>query len=1404
MATSDILMGILLSEFTDAETLIEWAIENQLSEDPMVIERLRGLETKDDRDIQKVRCDKCERHYSKAYLSLHACNRKCDLRCRKCNQVFENRKMYYAHNMNVHHRGGADQLQDMPFQGVAPWEDDQGNVVDVELQRIYDMHRSLILDSHYIGPVTSIYNFPIDNTFNVHTLMRQARFIYNRENQVIRLNFIFGLILKNRETEEYRYFKPYKNEEVFLNPIQIADGGDLHKVRIRVRAMNFNDYVLRNRPNSKWIPVLVTNVRYWINKTNFAMGVGTLPMYLKRKTSLVGLDCNGRHTHDDNFCALRCYTYHLHPEMYAKAQTNKAFEAKVDLYLKKYKSYSDISYFPGLGIEDVSSFEECFEININIFDLSEENVVTPVFKSLLRFTDTMNLNMHQGHLSYIKNMEAYCHKYKCIKCDKLFKTCSNLSKHFRTCDSATKYIYPGGYFHSPTTVFDKLEEIGIFVEHEERIFPYFMVFDFESLLLKEEIKTSEKLTWTHKHVPISVSICSNVNGFSEAKCWVDVDTDRLLKSMVDYMYQISEEVYKLALRRWSHVFACLEIKQESLKRSAGEMEDDIEAKRVIEITRIANSFHSYCRQTPVLGFNCSKYDIPLIKEKLGVFFEDQDNCYVIKKNNAYLVFAEPKLKILDITNYLAPGCSYSQFLKAYNIGEDKSFFPYEFMDSSEKLQHPCLPDYDDFYSSLKKCNVLDVDGKGKQNYQRLQKIWKEREMETMEDFLIYYNNLDVSPFVLAVMKMQTFYFDRGVDIFKTSVSLPGVARKLLFDSAKSVAFSLFDELNKDLYKTMKANIVGGPAIIFSRYEKAGETMISQNQPCKSVIGLDANALYLWAFGLEMPTGEFVRRKAPDFRPLHRDKYMMMYVWMDWVSLKNNTLIYHKLNSGKEKCIPPFRVDGYDPSSRYVYEYNGCWYHGHNCHLNVNDDDREKKYARTMERMIYIQNKGYRVKVIWECQFQGMIQTNAELRAFIEERKPPFCRKFPRSVTEEQLLEAIKNESFFGAVECDIHVPDELYAYFSEYSPLFANTNVPFDKIGKHMQQHVLKFDLSQKPRRLLVGGMKAEKILLASKLLSWYMKHGLAVTKIYQAVEYSPLKCFKSFVEDVAKARRDGDKDQSMSIIADTMKLIGNSAYGSSIMNKEKHTKIKYVNDYHSACLSVNDPFFKKLTELSFNCFEVESFKKRITLDVPIQLGFFILQYAKLRMLQFHYDCMLKLIPRHLLKLVETDTDSMYYALASDNMETAVGDEMKTDFRNNVYNSCHDSITPLWFPRKCCDKHAKYDNRTPGLFKKEYVGTEVVALCSKTYIVANQNDSTQKFSSKGISRRSLGGDLFSKYKKVLDTQEKEDGENTGFRLKNNNIYTYTQIRSGFTYFYCKREVLDDGINTIPLDIVLRP
>jgi len=60
------------------------------------------------------------------------------------------------------------------------------------------------------------------------------------------------------------------------------------------------------------------------------------------------------------------------------------------------------------------------------------------------------------------------------------------------------------------------------------------------------------------------------------------------------------------------------------------------------------------------------------------------------------------------------------------------------------------------------------------------------------------------------------------------------------------------------------------------------------------------------------------------------------------------------------------------------------------------------------------------------------------------------------------------------------------------------------------------------------------------------------------------------------------------------------------------------------------------------------------------------------------------------------------------------------------------------------------------------------------------------------------------YRCVLRTQRAGCGSIQGFRARNNIIYTYEQTRNGFSYFYCKRRVLDDGMSTIPLDLELCP
>ena len=71
-------------------------------------------------------------------------------------------------------------------------------------------------------------------------------------------------------------------------------------------------------------------------------------------------------------------------------------------------------------------------------------------------------------------------------------------------------------------------------------------------------------------------------------------------------------------------------------------------------------------------------------------------------------------------------------------------------------------------------------------------------------------------------------------------------------------------------------------------------------------------------------------------------------------------------------------------------------------------------------------------------------------------------------------------------------------------------------------------------------------------LLNFYLKLGLKCTKIYRLVHYTPEKCFKNFVQSVVDARRAGDENRESSVVAETMKMLGNNSYGYQIMDIQR------------------------------------------------------------------------------------------------------------------------------------------------------------------------------------------------------------------------------------------------------------
>ena len=132
-------------------------------------------------------------------------------------------------------------------------------------------------------------------------------------------------------------------------------------------------------------------------------------------------------------------------------------------------------------------------------------------------------------------------------------------------------------------------------------------------------------------------------------------------------------------------------------------------------------------------------------------------------------------------------------------------------------------------------------------------------MRTFADWLHYYNNLDVAPGLEALEKMRTFYTEKGTDILKDAVSIPGMSLHYLLRGAVERNAELYSP-GKEAYDMLKEAVVGGLSLIFKRYHEVGVTRIRPHRIAeprlfKNILGYDANALYLSTMLRAIPCGK---------------------------------------------------------------------------------------------------------------------------------------------------------------------------------------------------------------------------------------------------------------------------------------------------------------------------------------------------------------------------------------------------------------------------------------------------------------------------------------------------------------------------------------------------------------------
>ena len=129
------------------------------------------------------------------------------------------------------------------------------------------------------------------------------------------------------------------------------------------------------------------------------------------------------------------------------------------------------------------------------------------------------------------------------------------------------------------------------------------------------------------------------------------------------------------------------------------------------------------------------------------------------------------------------------------------------------------------------------------------------------------------------------------------------------------------------------------------------------------------------------------------------------------------------------------------------------------------------------------------------------------------------------------------------------------------------------------------------------------------------------------------------------------------------MKLLGNSSYGYQIMDVSRHKIIKILND-EKTYKAINRPLFKRLNTVEKDLSEVQLLKSTSEHREPIIVGFFILQYAKLRLLELSYDFFDKFCNVNKLKELEMYTKLLHLALAEEILYDCIQSE-KGNIREN-------------------------------------------------------------------------------------------------------------------------------------------
>jgi hypothetical protein len=759
------------------------------------------------------------------------------------------------------------------------------------------------------------------------------------------------------------------------------------------------------------------------------------------------------------------------------------------------------------------------------------------------------------------------------------------------------------------------------------------------------------------------------------------------------------------------------------------------------------------------------------------------------------------------------------------------------------LEDPQLPDYEHWYSGLKGYNVLDHDydtyqkclakgshtpeqalkalgltetpKPGAEVLEELRDFFTRQGFTTFRDFVRYYLRLDVEPLVKACEKTSEIFHDEySINIYRCYQSLPSVAIEVAMRYMEETELYIPDERIYELLQKTP----GGQSLIFTMEAIKDITRIRSGeygedaQLVKSIFSLDATLMY--GYGMESaPCGKEIVRDVEDGfvarysnKKHEHDKTANMI--LDFIAWDRNGRMRKEKRSGTGER--EWRVDGVlivEGKPRKGVEIFGDA--AHNCPIHVHRaeeihpitkltyGDLEKHDRKRLKSLRKYEFDGEPLEVVYMCEW---LRDYAKVDGVHHEKYLKFLELRPDyklekgRLTEEELLEKIREKEIRGFIKATFETPPELQKFYDQFPVIFRKADLERHHAGPMMEEVLKKMKLHKRPTNELISCHNGEQIFVSTSLARYYMKLGLKVSNVTLVAQYTFTKALRPFVKRAS--------DMRMRATTNHEKLLGNlakslvvSTYGRTILNPNHFTQTKVVNANKLIKHAYGGNFMYceyvgKVNGGKQDIFEVKKRPKNLHFKTPIQIAASILNNSKELMLRLVYDVIVPHFCPRTFTFFTSMTDSLSIICAYDTLEEW--------FQNGVIPEKRDDFERIKY-RYFVNPQKERSKFKAGIFKKEWQGTTVYGVTAKCYAVCH-NDEIVKLSARGIPYVPGKKLTPEDFRNVLRKHKPITVEFSGFTYVYGEMLMEKMRKCAVSPVYLKRRVLNDFTTTTLLDV----